>query len=76
MRDSLTSRDRVLLVDDWAERGSQALAARNLVRQAGAEFAGVSLIVNQLPDALLDELGRVTWLVNGAELLARPDYEG
>ncbi len=42
--------DRVLLVDDWAERGSQARAAVALVEQCGGVVAGLSVIVDQ-PDA-------------------------
>ena len=63
---------RALLVDDWAERGSQASAVATLVEQAGAELAGLSLIVDQLPDDLRASLGRVTSLVRAAEL-GNPD---
>ncbi|HEU5271658.1 MAG TPA: phosphoribosyltransferase family protein [Jatrophihabitans sp.] len=59
---------RVLLVDDWAERGSQASAVARLVEQAGAELAGLSLIVDQLDDDLRASLGRVTSLVRAGEL--------
>jgi adenine phosphoribosyltransferase len=60
--------DRVLLVDDWAERGSQARAARQLVELSGATFLGVSLLVDQLEPAARTALGRVTALVTAAEL--------
>lgn len=40
MQIAFPSSARVLLVDDWAERGSQALAARQLVEIAGATFLG------------------------------------
>lgn len=59
---------RVLLVDDWAERGSQASAVARLVEQAGAELAGLSLIVDQLDDDVRASLGRVTSLVRAEEL--------
>ena len=43
--DRLSSDDSVLLVDDWIETGSQALAARALIEGAGARFAGLAVIV-------------------------------
>jgi adenine phosphoribosyltransferase len=60
--------DRVLLVDDWAERGSQAEAAAELVRRQGAEVVGLALVVDELPDDVRARLGRVTSLVSRAEL--------
>ena len=68
LRETLTSSDVVLMVDDWAERGSQAAAVRQLVELTGARFAGVSLIVDQLePESRLG-LVRVTALVTAADL--------
>lgn len=60
--------DRVLLVDDWAERGSQAEAAAELVRRQGADVVGLALVVDELPDDVRARLGRVTALVTRAEL--------
>ena len=60
--------DRVLMVDDWAERGSQARAARDLVEECGATWLGLSLVVDQLPADARDALGRVTALVRAEEL--------
>ena len=51
-----------------AERGSQAEAAAELVRQQGAELLGLALVVDELPDAVRARLGRVTSLVARAEL--------
>ena len=68
MQGVLAPRDRVLLVDDWAERGSQARAARQLVELSGATFLGVSLLVDQLDPAARTALGRVTALVTADEL--------
>lgn len=68
MQALLHSGDVVLLVDDWAERGSQAAAARELVEMCGARFAGVSILVDQLEDEVRAKLGRVTWLVRASEL--------
>lgn len=56
LRASLRPGDRVLLVDDWVETGSQALAVRELVAACGAELVGLSVIVDQLPDRLPDRL--------------------
>lgn len=68
MQKVLRSADRVLLVDDWAERGSQARAARRLVEACGATFLGVSVLVDQLSADSRDALGRVTALVAAEEL--------
>ena len=68
MQTVLSPQDAVLLVDDWAERGSQARAARRLVEACGARFLGVSVLVDQLTTATRNDLGRVTALVNADEL--------
>jgi adenine phosphoribosyltransferase len=47
---SVRSEDRLLLVDDWIERGSQATAARDLIEACGSVLAGISVIVDQLDD--------------------------
>lgn len=49
-RAALGSGDVVLLVDDWAEVGSQARAAKALIEECGAIYAGLSLLVDQLPE--------------------------
>ncbi len=41
-RDSVGVGDRVLLVDDWAETGSQACAVQELISRCGAECIGTS----------------------------------
>lgn len=68
MQAVLQPADRVLLVDDWAEHGSQALAARQLVESAGPAFVGVSVLVDQLSDPARSALGTVTALVTAEEL--------
>jgi len=65
---SLSERDHVLLVDDWAELGSQALATRRLIEQTGATWAGVALIVDQLEPSRRAELEPVTHIVTADEL--------
>ena len=68
MQDVLGPKAVVLLVDDWAERGSQADGVRLLVEQSGARFAGVSLLVDQLDDSVRTKFGRVTSLLRASEL--------
>jgi adenine phosphoribosyltransferase len=44
---SLSDKDRVLLVDDWLETGSQLLGAVDLVHKTGAHLIGAAVIVDQ-----------------------------
>jgi adenine phosphoribosyltransferase len=67
-RAALGPGDCVLLVDDWAEVGSQALAARSLIDESGAAYAGLSLVVDQLPDDIRARLEPVASVVSHAEL--------
>lgn len=55
--------DRVLVVDDWAEAGSQALAARSLVERCGGEYAGLAIVVDQLAGDVRPALEPVHGLV-------------
>lgn len=66
--ESIAPRDRVLLVDDWAEVGSQAVAARRLIEDCGGAWAGLALIVDQLPDDRRTQLAPVTRIVTAEEL--------
>jgi adenine phosphoribosyltransferase len=52
-RDLLRSGDRVLMVDDWAQTGATALAARALVDDCGAHWIGAACIVDGLTNARL-----------------------
>ena len=68
-RDALHSGDRVMLVDDWAELGSQAAAARQLIQdECGARWAGAALIVDQLSAATRSSLEPVSSIVSADEL--------
>jgi adenine phosphoribosyltransferase len=60
--------DVVLLVDDWAEIGSQATAAMALIEECGASYAGLSLLVDQLPDDKREALAPVHAVVLREEL--------
>lgn len=65
---SLQHSDRVLLVDDWIERGSQATAACELVVRAGGYVAGISVIVDQLDTATRGTLPPITSICAADEL--------
>jgi adenine phosphoribosyltransferase len=60
--------DLVLLVDDWAETGSQATAAKTLIEECQASYAGLSLLVDQLPEGTREALAPVHTVVSGEEL--------
>ena len=60
--------DDVLVVDDWAETGSKALTARALIEECGGRYAGLSLLVDQLPDDVRAELAPVAAVARAEEL--------
>jgi adenine phosphoribosyltransferase len=62
-RESLMGGDRVLIVDDWFETGSQALAAKSLVEAGGAHFVGASVIVDQLDPGARSRFGQFHALI-------------
>lgn len=61
--------DRVLLVDDWIETGSQAMAIADAIGQMGATLVGTSVIVDQAPDRIRSILN-VVGLLQHSELPA------
>jgi adenine phosphoribosyltransferase len=67
-RAALVPGDLVLLVDDWAEVGSQATATKELVEECGASYAGLALLVDQLPDDVRGALEPVRAVVRADEL--------
>jgi adenine phosphoribosyltransferase len=67
-RAALGAGDVVLLVDDWAEAGSQASAAKALIEECDATYAGLSLLVDQLPEDVRAALEPVRWVVRAGEL--------
>ncbi len=67
-RRALERGDSVLLVDDWAEKGSQALAARALFEECGARWVGASLLVDQLADEVRRQLDPVAAVVSAEQL--------
>jgi adenine phosphoribosyltransferase len=67
-RAALSADDVVLVVDDWAEVGSQAAAARALIEECGASYAGLTLLVDELREDVRRRLAPVHAIVTGAEL--------
>ena len=59
--------DRVLLVDDWIETGSQADAVRRAIELCGAVLVGTSVIVDQRSPSRCEAL-RLSSLVRYSEL--------
>ena len=55
----LSPADRILLVDDWVETGSQALAVKSAVETCQAELVGVSVLVDDAPADVRSRLGLV-----------------
>jgi adenine phosphoribosyltransferase len=67
-RAALVPQDRVLLVDDWIETGSQARAARSLIEECGARLVGVATVVTELETGEEARLGRLHSLVRADRL--------
>jgi adenine phosphoribosyltransferase len=67
-RHAIAAGDRVLIVDDWAETGSKALTARRLIEACSGVYAGLSLLVDQLPSGIRDELQPVAAVALADEL--------
>ncbi|MCJ7826798.1 MAG: hypothetical protein MUP36_00935 [Demequinaceae bacterium] len=73
MRATLGPNDRVVLVDDWVERGSQARAARSLVERTGAAWLGTVALVDDTDAETRDDVGPFRSLVRSSDL--GPDTE-
>lgn len=71
-RSSLSAGDRLVLVDDWIETGSQLRATRDLLCGCNAELVAYSVIVDDLTDELRAELGRGHAIVRSTELPDEP----
>jgi adenine phosphoribosyltransferase len=67
-RAALGPADGVLLVDDWAETGSQSFAAKALIEDSGSTYAGLSLLVDELSDEVRAALAPVYAVAAGADL--------
>jgi adenine phosphoribosyltransferase len=60
--------DGVLVVDDWAETGSKALTTRRLIEECGGNYVGLSLLVDQLPPEVREQLAPVAAVALADEL--------
>jgi adenine phosphoribosyltransferase len=67
-RNSIVDGDRLLVVDDWVETGSQALAVARLIETCGGEVVAISVMVDQLVASMRPRLPSVHSLVTFAEL--------
>ncbi|MGH2516124.1 MAG: phosphoribosyltransferase family protein [Ktedonobacterales bacterium] len=67
-RAAVKAGDRVLLVDDWVETGSQACAVATLIAACGGQLVGISVMVDQLSDSARTTLPPVQSLVSSADL--------
>jgi adenine phosphoribosyltransferase len=65
----LTETDRVLIVDDWLETGSQMLTAVALVEETRSVLVGVAVIVDQSPSGLIDRLPQFHSIVPASRLM-------
>jgi len=60
--------DGVLVVDDWAETGAKAIAARALIERCGGRYRGLSLLVNQLAADVQVKLEPVAFVVRAEDV--------
>ena len=67
-RDAVAAGERVLLVDDWVETGSQARAARALLEQAGGRWAGIATVVDDTTEPVRAALAPFHALLPSAAL--------
>ena len=67
-RDLISPGQRVVLVDDWIETGSQAIATKALVADCDALLVSVAVIVDEAGAVAHAELPPITGLVRASEL--------
>lgn len=67
-RASITPGSRLVMVDDWIERGSQARAVRDLVTQCEASLIAISVLVDDVAPDIRSRIGEIHSLVTFAEL--------
>ncbi|MDQ1437647.1 MAG: adenine phosphoribosyltransferase [Acidimicrobiaceae bacterium] len=59
-RTAIRPGDRLLLVDDWIQTGSQARTVSRLVHRLGGSLVGVSVLVDDTTDSVRRDLGVVS----------------
>lgn len=67
-RAAIAAGDRVLLVDDWVETGTQAMTVKALIEDSGAEWLGCSVLVDQLCPEARAELAPVHCVLTADQL--------
>ncbi|CAQ02477.1 phosphoribosyltransferase family protein [Clavibacter sepedonicus] len=67
-RDHFSTGQRVGLVDDWIETGSQAVAAQRLIATAGAELTAVAVIVDEASEDVRHVLPPISSIVSASGL--------
>lgn len=67
-RAAIGADDRILLVDDWIETGSQARAVAKLIAACGGRLVGISVIVDQLAEDARAALPPIYSIVKSEEL--------
>jgi adenine/guanine phosphoribosyltransferase-like PRPP-binding protein len=58
-------------MDDWAETGAKAVAARALIERCGGRYCGLSLLVNQLPEDVQKTLEPIAFIVRAEDVAAK-----
>ena len=71
-RDHLERAERVVLVDDWIETGSQAFAASQLISACGSELAAVVVIVDEAGRTARSRLPPIRALLKATDLPNSP----
>ena len=69
-RKGLSASDRVVLIDDWCEKGSQALAAKEMVEECGSVVLGLAVIVDESRPGFAASFPHFEGLIRGQELRA------
>src|SRR3989442_2264153 len=61
-REGISDSDRVVLIDDWCEKGSQALAAKGMAEASGSVVLGLGLVVDESPPGFAAAIPRFVGL--------------
>lgn len=68
MRSTMGPGDRIVLVDDWIERGNRARVARALVERTGAAWLGTVVVVDDTDAETREDVSPFRSLVRSSEL--------
>jgi adenine phosphoribosyltransferase len=67
-RDHYAAGQRIALVDDWIETGSQARATAQLIDRCGARLVAIAVIVDEAADGARANLPPIRSIVGAADL--------